>query len=458
MKSSRAEIYARYHKLPELKFDDQQLTSFSGLILFQVLFSRLDLKARLKSCFSHVSASPIFSQHIIVLLLVVHLLIGYRRLRDLEYYQDDPLVLRLLGLRRLPDVSTVSRTLSQLDETSVEKVRALSRTLVLEGLKRSALARMTLDFDGSVLSTRGHKEGSALGFNRKKKGARSYYPLFCTVAQTGQFFDLHFRPGNVHDSNGAQGFMRDCFARVRSQLPEAQYESRIDAAFFDQKILEELDAAGVEFTATTPFERFPELKTQIENQRRWKSIDGEWSYFELDWKPQSWSVSYRFLCIRKRIPQRIQGPLQLDLFVPLDHQYEYKVIVTNKRESAKAVLLFHNGRGSQEGLFAEAKQHAGLGLLPSRRLSGNRMMTHCALLAHNLSREVQMSAQEPHPRALPKRPAAWSFLSLGTLRHRLVQRAGRLVRPHGELTLSMSANRATQQELLHFLERLQEAA
>ena len=37
----------------------------------------------------------------------------------------------------------------------------------------------------------------------KKKGARSYYHLLCTVAQTGQFLDVLHRPGNVHDSKGA---------------------------------------------------------------------------------------------------------------------------------------------------------------------------------------------------------------------------------------------------------------
>ena len=35
------------------------------------------------------------------------LLLGFRRLRDVDYYRDDPVVLRLLGLRRLPDVATL---------------------------------------------------------------------------------------------------------------------------------------------------------------------------------------------------------------------------------------------------------------------------------------------------------------------------------------------------------------
>jgi hypothetical protein len=37
--------------------------------------------------------------------LVLHLMLGYRRLRDISYYSDDPLVMRTLGLRRLPDVA-----------------------------------------------------------------------------------------------------------------------------------------------------------------------------------------------------------------------------------------------------------------------------------------------------------------------------------------------------------------
>lgn len=152
------------------------------------------------------------------MLLIVHLLLGFRRLREVDYYRDDPIVLRLLGLRRLPDVSTISRALSQMESEGVENFQALSRCLNIEGLKREQLPRLTLDFDGSVLTTKGHAQGTAVGFNKAKKGARSYYPLFCTVAQTSQFFDLHHRPGNVHDCNGAAEFMMRCFEKARDEL------------------------------------------------------------------------------------------------------------------------------------------------------------------------------------------------------------------------------------------------
>ncbi|MGH8613350.1 MAG: hypothetical protein ACREYF_15385 [Gammaproteobacteria bacterium] len=64
-------------------------------------------------------------------------------------------------------------------------------------LAKLDLPRVTLDFDGSVIGTGRVAEGTAVGFNRKKKGQRSYYPLFYTVAQTGQVLDV------LHRGSGA---------------------------------------------------------------------------------------------------------------------------------------------------------------------------------------------------------------------------------------------------------------
>src|SRR4030066_1173096 len=103
VKYSKSEIHSRVRKIPEIRFEDQRLTSFAGLVIFQSLFYNLDLKERLWRCFTHLKVSPIFGHHVVVLLLFVHLLIGYRRLREVDYYRDDPRVKRLLGLSRIPD-------------------------------------------------------------------------------------------------------------------------------------------------------------------------------------------------------------------------------------------------------------------------------------------------------------------------------------------------------------------
>ena len=69
--------------------------------------------------------------------------------------------------------------------------------MVLDRVQALELRRLTLDFDGSVIGTGRSAEGTAVGFNKKKKGQRSYYPLFCTIAQTGQVFDVLHRSGKL---------------------------------------------------------------------------------------------------------------------------------------------------------------------------------------------------------------------------------------------------------------------
>jgi hypothetical protein len=458
MKCSKAAIHRKTHRIPEIKFEDQRLTSFAGLVVYQSLFSRIGLKQQLAGCFRHLTVSPIFGHGVVVLLLIVHLLLGYRRLQDMRYYQDDPMVCRLLGLKRLPDVATVSRTLAGLDEASVANLRRLLRQRVLDQLGELGLARITLDFDGSVLSTGRFAEGTAVGFNRKKKGQRSYYPLFCTVAQTGQVFDVWHRPGNVHDSNGAKAFILACVREIKAILPRCIVEARMDSAFFSDDIVRMLDAEEVEFTISVPFERFAALKALIENRKRWRHLNGQCSFFEANWKPSSWDDRYRFVFVRNQNRQQYKGAVQLDLFIPYEYGYDFKVIVTNKHISAKKALSFHNGRGAQEGVFAELKSQTQMDYIPTRRKAGNQVYLLAAVLAHNLNREMQMLCYEQERNTTERRAPLWCFEQLGTLRRKLIQRAGRLTKPQGTLTLTMSANPAVKSELLHYLDALKQAA
>jgi len=459
VKSSKMEIVSREHKIPEIRFEDQRLTSFAGLVVFQDLFKELAIKQKLQNCFSHLKVSPIFGHHLIALCLIVHLLLGYRKLRDMDYYRDDPMIKRLLGVTRLPDVSTVSRALARVDQDSVEKVRQLCRRLVLERLARTGFSRLTLDFDGVVFSTQGRgREGTAVGFNRKKKGARSYYPLFCTIAQTGQVFDVHHRPGNVHDSNGAKEFVLACIERIREVLPYVTIEVRMDGAFFSDEMVGLLDEVGIEFTLSVPFERFVELKGLIEQRQRWRRQDETWSYFECPWKPKKWSTRYRFLFIRQRCKEINREPIQLDLFIPQMYGYQYTVIVTNKRIGMRKVLRFHHGRGGQEKIFGELKSQSQMDYIAVRRLSGNQLYLMTAILAHNLTRELQMSAESKVRGTTEKRNPMWHFEQLATLRHHILQRAGRFTRPKGKLTLTITDNPALRRNLLHFLDAFKEAA
>jgi hypothetical protein len=458
MKSSRSQVTCKAHAVPELKFESQSLTSFAGLVVVQRFFTVLRLLPRLRKCFAHTRPGNIFCRAKLFLQLVLHLLLGFRELRESRYYRDDPMVKRLLGLRCLPDVSTLSRMLKEADVQSVENLRKLLRELLFERLVSLGLARITLDFDGSVQSTTRHAEGTAVGFNKKKKGARSYYPLFCTIAQTGQVLDFLHRPGNVHDSHGAQTFILACIQAVRKALPGVVIEVRMDSAFFSDEIVMALEEQHIEFSVSVPFERFMELKGKIEARKQWQRIHDEVSYFEEPWKPKSWSRRFRFLFVRTLAKRQHKGPIQLDLFLPYAYGHDFKVIVTNKTLASQKVVAFHEGRGSQEGIFGELKTDCQMGYVPVRKCLGNQLYLLAGLLAHNLLRELQMMTTAPSRGTTEKRTPLWAFEELHTFRSGLIQRAGRLTRPQGKLTLTISANHWIKNRLLNLMKRLQNAA
>lgn len=454
MKHSKSEMQKKAYSLPEVKFETQALTSFAGVVLLQKFFTTLQLKQRLQRCFSHLNHGKIFDRATLFVQLILHVLLGYRELKDSRYYQDDPLVQRVLGLNRLADIATLSRMLQEADAPSLEKLRSLLREMVLQRLPLLSPTRVTLDFDGSVQSTQRKAEGTAVGFNKKKKGARSYYPLFCTLAQTGQVIDFFHRPGNVHDSNGAQSFILACLEAVRAMVPHARIEVRMDAAFFSDEMVDTLRDRGVEFTISVPFERFVELKGMLEQRRRWRYLDGEKDYFESFWKPHCWDRRFRFIFIRTCTKQQQKGPVQLDLFIPYAYGYEFKVIVTNKTLQAKRVAAYHEGRGSQEGIFAELKSHCHLDYIPVRRLYGNQTYLLAGLFAHNLIRELQMQTTKPLRHTTAQRASLWVFEKVDTIRKTLLQRAGRFTWPQNRLTLTISANKWTEKRFMRIFQSI----
>ena len=261
--------------------------------------------------FRHLKDNPIYGHHMIMMLLVVHLIIGHRRLRDVDSYRDDEMVKRVLGLKRLPDVSTVSRSLANADEPSVAKVRSASRRLVTERLAHREVfegdARLRRVGAEHRASCRRHRSRPS---TRKRRARAATTPSFAPSPRPTRSLDVHHRPGNVHDSNGADAFIDHCVSHVRSCLPRAKVETRIDSAFFNETITQRLHSLGVAFTISVPFERFADLKGLVEGRKRWRRMAVGLDYFETRWKPKSWNARHRFIFIRKQV--RCQNKLRFN--------------------------------------------------------------------------------------------------------------------------------------------------
>ena len=98
------------------------------------------------------------------------------------------------------------------------------------------------------------------------------------------------------------------------------------------------------------------------------------------------------------------------------------------------------------------------GYVPVKTRVGNQLYMFAGILAHNLTRELQMRLSPRERRTTAKRAALWCFREVATLRRTLIQRAGRIIRPAGKLILSMNSNARLEGELRHALAALNAGA
>jgi hypothetical protein len=428
----------------KIQFVQQDISSYSGLELFHRYFRLIGLNFRIRRAFRANQLSGDYQVTEFILVFIALWLTGGRRLRHVAFLADDPLVQRLCGLSSLPADRTISRWLGQFTSDSLQALATLNSEIVTEKLRQLGLNRITLDFDGTVLST-GHKVAWAFrGYNPHKRYAPSYYPLLCHVAQTGHFLQIRNRPGNVHDSKGALSVIQDTIAQVRQMVPGVKIEVRLDAAFFQFPILNWLDTHCVEYAVKVPMHQWTGLKDAINATNYWHHHSEVLSSRKISlFLRGSWSRVVEFTVIRQRVSDKTDGKkyTQLDLFTPDDGIYEYAVILSNKSLRPDHLWDFYNGRSAMEHQIAEIKGEFGFDVIPTRHYQGNSAHQQISALAYNLVRNFQIDTGLAKPRdKTTSRTNLFTFESLKTLRFEWIAVAGRIVNAGGARILKLCKN------------------
>src|SRR3984893_4299666 len=256
------------------------------------------------------------------------------------------------------------------------------------------------------------------GFTPPHPKDPSYYPRLAHLAQTGQILRLKNRPGNVHDSKGAERFVRELTGEIRTRLGCAlTLEFRMDAAFFQQHLLKLLARQGCFYAVKVPLCRWTGVKALIAAQSRWTAVTGDIDCFETRLELAGWGLQLRVVVYRKRVHHQSPKNYQLDLFSPDDGYFEYSAVATNLTLTPPTLWYFAAGRGAQEKTFAELKGEFALDMVPTNHYGANSAWLQLSILAHNLMRSFQLHSTlaTPKPRSR-KRTYSYRIASMTTLR------------------------------------------
>jgi len=428
----------------KIEFAEQDLSSFSGLELFRRYFALIGLNSRVRQAFARHRLVGDYSVSHFIMVFIALWLTGGRRLRHIPFIAEDPLVQRLCGLRdRLPSDRSVSRWLAQFTNDALQCLVSLNAEIV--GLKLQALdlARVTLDFDGTVLSCGDKVKWAARGYNPHNRHSKSLYPLLAHVAQTGHVLRVLNRSGDVHDSKRALEVIKASVAEIRKILPQAIIEVRLDSAFFREEIIKYLIREGLDYAIKVPMWQWLNLKQIIRVRQKWSHANNKLSWFTRPVEIEAWDLNVEMTFYREKLSDNPKKGHQLDLFTPDDGVYEHSVILSNKNLAAESLLDFYNGRANMEHDIAELKGEFGFDVIPCRDYQGNGAHQQISALAYNLVRNFQIDALEPERRTkTASRTNLFKFMSLKTLRFEMITAAGRLLNVSGAQLLRLSHSTA----------------
>jgi hypothetical protein len=448
MRRRKADLSRRVNRELRVEFSESGLTSYAGLELLIRYFRRIDLNGLIRQHLSGLAGD--FGVTAMVRVVLGLLIVGGRRLQHVTYITGDPLIHRFCGLAQLPGRFTLSRWLQQFTGKWIGRLCALNAAVVAHTIcMLTWLRTLTVDVDGTVLSTGQTVERAFRGFNPHHRKVPSYYPITAYVAETGHVLRVKNRSGNINDGKASITFLRELFAQIANTLGRAfRLRFRMDGDFFKETVLRLLIARQAGFAIKVPFWQWLDLQQRIRECRKWQRLTGGVGCFEVRLPLRPWQLELRVVIYRKVTHHRSAKNYQLDLFDPNDGYYEYSAVATNLELSGRKLWHFMCGRGAHEKAIGELKSGLAFGTIPTRHYGANSAWQQLVALAHNLITNFQIETGAPPRRRSAKHTALHVLKSIHTLRFELFHRAGRVVRPDGVTILRMARNEPTKRLFL----------
>jgi hypothetical protein len=350
---------------------------------------------------------------------------------------------RFCQLQVLPTARTVSRWLKQFTMKTVERLQRLNAAVIAYVIPGVKMHTMTVDVDGTVVSTGLQVERAPRLQPAPPQGAE----LLPDHGASGRD-DAHSAGAQSlgHRARWASlGFLRELWGQLLGLAPRAaQMRFRMDAAFFREDVLRWLKARGAGFAVKVPFYHWLDLQQYIRRQKNWTGVSQDVSGFVVPAVSTPWGCTVWVAIYRRRVAHQTAKNYQLDLFDPDDGHYEYSAITSNLDYTLANLWYLMAGRGNHEKTIAQLKSGLAFHTVPTVAYAANSAWQQLVALTHNLLTNFQIETGVERRRRSREHTALPVLHTIQTLRFTLFHRAAALVRPGGKSLLRFANNDATQ--------------
>jgi hypothetical protein len=408
-------------------FTGNRLTAYSGISPIHKHLRRSNLFKKFYKLFpTVVENANKFSDTQLLMLMIYASFCKINRLTKIETFSADPLIKSTLNLISPVNDSTLSGRFKAMAERGARKLEDFQLRENKQFLNSQPLSELTIDMDSTVSMVYGNQEGSAKGFNNKKKGAKSYHPLLAFITDYKLVMHTWFRPGNTYTSNGSKNFVRQILAYIPDNITKLFF--RMDSGFFDNNLLDIIESQGHDYLVKVKFKGMYDLfRIQV-----WKKLPKEPLISTCEF-PHTFGVFNEEgnLINMDRILKAIRiqtksekGSMGEDIV-----DYEYFCYCSNL-ENTDALDLhnLYKPRGESENWIEQVKNQLLAGKTLVDNFWANDIFWQLSVMAYNLSIRMRIKVKR------------WWQQEYNTFREWFVVIPGMLVRTGRELFLKIYKN------------------
>ena len=350
------------------------------------------------------------SQFVMPLVLMFHG--GGRKLEELREIRAEVSLRHLLEMESLPASCTIGDWMRRIGEDGkgLSGLGKVNYHLVREVIKRDKRGSYTLDVDASIIES--EKEEAKVTY----KGEKGYQPQMGFLFEVGLVLEDEFREGNIPAQTGAVSFLERCFAAMPAGKSIGYLRS--DSALYQAGVINLCLEHNKLFTITADQDKG--TRGSIKAIKEWRPYQGDKEISETIHTMNDTKEAFRLIVLR-------WPKLQAELFD--SSPYFYHAIATNREEAAGEVVKLHNQRGEVENYIKELKSGFGMEWMPCGETNANAVFFRIGIIAYNLFLAMKLLALPPWYRTF----------TISTVRWRLYQAAGAVVRHAHQLLLKLAA-------------------
>lgn len=395
----------------KLETTGEEITPRSGLAIYAEALRALGVDDLAKRYLPVPGSNRGYESYKFLEPLLLMLYGGGRHLEDLREIGEDKALKRLLKLKQMPASSTVGDWLVRMGQKGGEKgLEEINRKVIEQVLGRDERDGYILDVDATVIEA--EKEEAKWTY-KKVKG---YQPILAFLAETPLCLTYEFREGNVSAGAFAIRFLEKC----KGALPSGKSIThlRSDSAFYQAEVINWLIKNGIKFTITADQDQAVKEAISTIKETDWKRLkmkDGTKTDREVAITVHTMNKTNEAFTL---VVKRWRNP-QMNLFEP--NEWCYQAIATNIDDlKIEEIVWHHNARGQAENLIKELKIGFGMEQMVSGDFGANAIYFSIGVLAYNTAYAQKKLFM----------PQGWLDKTIATLRWRLINTAGKVVR-HG---------------------------